>query len=45
LAPTWRAFVAVKVSGAPEPRVLPPRDGAYLKDRFRAALLGPDAVG
>ena len=38
-------FVAIKVSGAPVPRVLPPRDGAYLKDRFRAALLGPEAVG
>jgi hypothetical protein len=26
------------------PLVLPPRDGAYLKNRFRAALLGPDAL-
>ena len=27
------------------PLVLPPKDGAYLKDRFRLALLGPDAAG
>ena len=33
-------FVAVKVRAESPPRVLPPRDGAYLKDRFRAALLG-----
>ncbi|MCY4480670.1 MAG: hypothetical protein OXB97_12325, partial [Rhodospirillales bacterium] len=37
-------FLTVKVHAEPLPRVLPPRDGAYLKDRFRAALLGPDAV-
>jgi hypothetical protein len=24
--------------------VLPPKDGAHLKDRFRQTLLGPDAV-
>ena len=31
----------VKVSAAPDsPAVLPPRDGHYLKDRFRQALLG-----
>ena len=23
---------------------MPPKDGAHLKDRFRLALLGPDAV-
>ena len=36
-------FLTVKVQAEPLPRVLPPRDGAYLKDRFRAALLGKDA--
>lgn len=39
-------FAAVKVpgesSGPPDP--LPPRDGAFLKDRFRAALLGENAA-
>ncbi|MGD9537008.1 MAG: thiamine pyrophosphate-dependent enzyme [Alphaproteobacteria bacterium] len=29
-----------KVKAEAAPRVLPPKDGAYLKDRFRAALLG-----
>ena len=37
-------FLTVKVHAEPLPRVLPPRDGAYLKDRFRAALLGRDAA-
>ena len=37
-------FVAIKVQAEPLPRVLPPRDGAYLKDRFRTALLGEDAA-
>ena len=37
-------FVAFKVSGERDPLVLPPRDGAYLKHRFREALLGPQAV-
>ena len=37
-------FLTVKVHAEPLPRVLPPRDGAYLKDRFRAALLGADAA-
>jgi thiamine pyrophosphate-dependent acetolactate synthase large subunit-like protein len=32
----------IKVKAEKLPRVLPPRDGAYLKDRFRAALLGED---
>ena len=31
--------VIVKVKAEDLPRVLPPRDGAYLKDRFRTALL------
>jgi thiamine pyrophosphate-dependent acetolactate synthase large subunit-like protein len=37
-------FVAFKVSADRDPLVLPPRDGALLKHRFREALLGPQAV-
>ena len=37
-------FLTVKVHAEPLPRVLPPRDGGYLKDRFRTALLGADAA-
>jgi thiamine pyrophosphate-dependent acetolactate synthase large subunit-like protein len=37
-------FYAIKVRAEPLPFVLPPKDGAHLKDRFRQALLGPDAV-
>jgi hypothetical protein len=33
-------FYDVKVRSEPLPFVLPPKDGAYLKDRFREALLG-----
>jgi thiamine pyrophosphate-dependent acetolactate synthase large subunit-like protein len=33
----------VKVASVPVPRVMPPRDGSYLKDRFRGALLGQAA--
>jgi thiamine pyrophosphate-dependent acetolactate synthase large subunit-like protein len=33
----------VKVAPDKLPLVLPPRDGAHLKDRFREALLGKDA--
>jgi thiamine pyrophosphate-dependent acetolactate synthase large subunit-like protein len=33
-------FFDVKVRAEPLPFVLPPKDGAYLKDRFRTALLG-----
>ena len=36
-------FAAVKVSTSPSPTSLPPRDGAYLRSRFREALLGADA--
>lgn len=36
-------FAAVKVSPEELPRVLPPRDGAYLTQRVRAALLGASA--
>ena len=37
-------FYAVKVKDEALPFVMPPKDGAYLKDRFRLAVLGPDAV-
>lgn len=37
-------FVLVKVAPDEQARVLPPRDGAYLTQRLRAALLGPDAA-
>jgi thiamine pyrophosphate-dependent acetolactate synthase large subunit-like protein len=33
-------FAVVKVAPGDDPKVLPPRDGAYLKQRFRTALLG-----
>ncbi len=33
----------VKVAADKLPLVLPPRDGTYLKNRFREALLGPQA--
>jgi thiamine pyrophosphate-dependent acetolactate synthase large subunit-like protein len=33
-------FYQVKVASDPDPLVLPPRDGALLKHRFREALLG-----
>jgi phosphonopyruvate decarboxylase len=32
------AFVQVYISASEPPRALPPRDGAYVKNRFRAAL-------
>lgn len=36
-------FAQVKVTADKLALVLPPRDGAHLKDRFREALLGKDA--
>ena len=36
-------FAAIKVTTQPVPLVLPPRDGAHLKNRFREALLGSKA--
>ncbi len=36
-------FAQVKVAPDKLPLVLPPRDGAHLKDRFREKLLGKDA--
>jgi thiamine pyrophosphate-dependent acetolactate synthase large subunit-like protein len=37
-------FAQVKIDPEKLPLVLPPRDGALLKNRFRAALLGADAA-
>ena len=37
-------FFNVKVRAENLPLVLPPKDGAFLKDRFRVALFGADAV-
>ena len=37
-------FAQVKVDAEKLPLVLPPREGSWLKNRFRAALLGPDAA-
>jgi thiamine pyrophosphate-dependent acetolactate synthase large subunit-like protein len=37
-------LVAFKVSPVRDPLFLPPRDGAYLKHRFREALLGAQAI-
>jgi thiamine pyrophosphate-dependent acetolactate synthase large subunit-like protein len=37
-------FVAIKVAPGKDPLVLPPRDGPYLKTRFRQALLGTQAA-
>jgi thiamine pyrophosphate-dependent acetolactate synthase large subunit-like protein len=38
------AFHVVKVKAEPEQMILPPKDGHYLRDRFRAAVLGPEAA-
>lgn len=38
-------FVTIKVRAEDLPLVLPPKDGAHLKDRFRRALLGPGSEG
>jgi thiamine pyrophosphate-dependent acetolactate synthase large subunit-like protein len=37
-------FAQIKIDAQRLPLVLPPRDGALLKNRFRAALLGADAA-
>lgn len=37
-------LAVVKVALTPDPMTLPPRDGAFLKSRLRAALLGPRAA-
>ena len=36
-------FAAVKISTDPNPVSLPPRDGPYLRSRFREAILGAAA--
>jgi len=36
-------FFTIKIRAEYLPLVLPPKDGTYLKHRFRLALLGPDA--
>ena len=36
-------FAVIKVAAKPAPVCLPPRDGPYLRSRFREALLGTDA--
>jgi thiamine pyrophosphate-dependent acetolactate synthase large subunit-like protein len=36
-------FYDIKVRAEDLPLVMPPKDGVQLKDRFRAALLGPEA--
>ena len=36
-------FAQIKVAAEQMPLVLPPRDGAHLKNRFREALLGKEA--
>ena len=41
---TGPVFAVVKVMTASAPMVLPPRDGAYLKNRFRQAVLGSDVT-
>jgi|TARA_B100000315_G_scaffold258443_1_gene310572 thiamine pyrophosphate-dependent acetolactate synthase large subunit-like protein len=38
-------FSVIKIRAENLPLVLPPKDGAYLKDRFRRALLGEAVVG
>jgi thiamine pyrophosphate-dependent acetolactate synthase large subunit-like protein len=38
-------LAVVKVAPGDDPKVLPPRDGAYLKQRFRLALLGERSAG
>jgi len=38
-------FVLIKVSADPVPMILPPKDGAYLKTRFRQAVVGEDSIG
>lgn len=41
---TGPIFTVVKVTTTPVATVLPPRDGAYLKNRFRQSLLGSKAT-
>ncbi|MBT6094147.1 MAG: aldehyde dehydrogenase [Rhodospirillaceae bacterium] len=38
------SVTVIKIRAEPLPFVLPPKDGAYLKDRFRVALLGSAGI-
>jgi thiamine pyrophosphate-dependent acetolactate synthase large subunit-like protein len=38
-------FADIKVSAERPPMILPPRDGTFLKHRFRIAVLGASAAG
>ena len=40
----WPLFATIKVTADNPPRVQPPRDGAFLKTRFRQAVLGNRAA-
>ncbi len=37
-------FAAIKIAPTSDSLILPPRDGPYLKNRFREALLGPKST-
>lgn len=37
-------FHVIKVKAEQEQMILPPKDGHYLRDRFRTAVLGPEAA-
>lgn len=37
-------FHVIKVKAEPEQMILPPKDGHYLRDRFRTAVLGAEAA-
>ena len=37
-------FAQVKIDAEKLPLVLPPRDATYIKNRFRIAVLGPEAL-
>ena len=39
---TGPLFAVCKIAADKTPLVMPPRDGAHLKDRFRTALLGAE---
>ena len=38
------SFHVVKVRAEQEQMILPPKDGHYIRDRFRTAVLGPEAA-
>ncbi len=37
-------LAVIKVVHSPDPMTLPPRDGTFLKNRMRTAILGPQAI-